>query len=430
MSTTNALRAAATGAAPDQARAPRSIFDLLDDKRTQAGLIAVAGKFLNPERMLRLCTNAVRKTPKLAQCEPASVLGAMMASAALGLEPNTVQQQAFLIPYKRRAFVDGRWTDVLECQFQIGYRGFVTLIYRSPLVARLTAGCVRVGDHFAHREGSKSFLEYEIGLDGRGALRAAFSHVEMREGRGESAIVLPSEEVMKIRGRSETYRSALRAIEQAENEKARQKAEAALAETPWVLWEDAMSTKTAIKAHAKLLPVASSDLLLAAAEVDTQGDAGRLDLRSFTDPDFARSVILDEAPVPTLEHAEPPPPVSTETFGQRERVEAGAEGDGRPDPDAPEAAAGARNGAAEPPKRGRGASGSAPAPRAPASQAARPADAPAPVSGLTYAEWADRISKAIDADDAATTLDDARGSLSAELLADLAAHYRRTWEPN
>lgn len=85
MSTTNALRAAATGAAPDQARAPRSIFDLLDDKRTQAGLIAVAGKFLNPERMLRLCTNAVRKTPKLAQCEPASVLGAMMASAALGL---------------------------------------------------------------------------------------------------------------------------------------------------------------------------------------------------------------------------------------------------------------------------------------------------------------------------------------------------------
>ncbi len=430
MSSTNALRAATGAGAPDQAARPtRTIFDLLDDKRTQAGLIAVAGKFLNPERMLRLCTNAVRKTPKLAQCEPASVLGAMMASAALGLEPNTVQQQAFLIPYKRRAFVDGRWSDVLECQFQIGYRGFVTLIYRSPLVARLTAGSVRVGDHFAHREGSKSFLEYEIGLDGRGALRAAFSHVEMREGRGESAVVLPADEVMKIRGRSETYRSAVRAIEQAENEKARQKAEAALAESPWILWEDEMATKSAIKRHAKLLPVASSDLLLAAAEIDSSGDAGRLDLRSFTDPDFARSVILDEAPVPTLEHAEPPPPVSTEAFGQRDRVEVPAGADERPDPDAPEAAAGARNGAAEPPKRGRGASGSAPAPRASAGPAARPAETPAPTP-MTYAAWADRISKARDADEAGVELDAARGVLSAELLADLAAHYRRTWEPN
>lgn len=425
MSTTNALRAAATGSAPDQAqRATRSIFDLLDDKRTQAGLIAVAGKFLNPERMLRLCTNAVRKTPKLAQCEPASVLGAMMASAALGLEPNTVQQQAFLIPYKRRAFVDGRWTDVLECQFQIGYRGFVTLIYRSPLVARLTAGAVRVGDHFAHREGSKSFLEYEIGLDGRGALRAAFSYVEMREQRGESAVVLPAEEVMKIRGRSETYRSALRAIEQAQSDKDRAKAEAALAETPWVLWEDEMATKTAIKRHAKLLPVASSDLLLAAAEIDSQGDAGRLDLRSFTDPDFARSVILDESAVPVIEHADPPPPVSSEAFGRREAAEVERGGDGRPEPDQAEGAAGARDGAAEPAKRGKGASGSAPAPRA---STAAPSRQGAGTALPTYAELADRISKAKDADEAGLELDAARSVLSAELLADLAAHYRRVW---
>lgn len=428
MSTTTALRAAATGASVDQAqRAPRSIFDLLDDKRTQAGLIAVAGKFLNPERMLRLCTNAVRKTPKLAQCEPASVLGAMMASAALGLEPNTVQQQAFLIPYKRRAFVDGRWTDVLECQFQIGYRGFVTLIYRSPLVARLTAGCVRAGDHFAHREGSKSFLEYEIGLDGRGALRAAFSYVEMREQRGESAVVLPSEEVMKIRGRSETYRSALRAIEQAQSDKDRAKAEAALAETPWILWEDEMATKTAIKRHAKLLPVASSDLLLAAAEIDSQGDAGRLDLRSFTDPDFARSVILDETPIPTIEHADPPPPVSSETFGRRDPVEVDRGGDGRPEPDQAERAAGARDGAAEPAKRGKGASGSAPAPRASTAAPSPQAAAAAPPAPPTYAELADRISKAKDADEAALELDAARAILPADLLADLAAHYRRTW---
>lgn len=418
MSTTNALRAAATGQA-DAARPTRTIFELLDDKRTQAGLVAVAGRFLNPERMLRLCTNAVRKTPKLAQCDPASVLGAMMASAALGLEPNTVQQQAFLIPYNRRAYIDGQWRSILECQFQIGYRGFVTLIYRSPLVARLSAGCVRVGDHFAHREGSKAFLEYEIGLDGRGALRAAFSHVEMREGRGESAVVLPAEEVFKIRSRSETFRSLTRALDEAQTPKDKEKAERALAETPWVLWEDDMATKSAVKKHAKFLPVASSDLLLAAAEIDSQADAGRLDLRSFVDPDTARGVISDEIAPPVLEHSDPPPPVSSETFGRREPEPV----EQRTEPGAPEGAAGARNGAAKPPKPARGSS-------APPAPAAAPApDQAEERSSPSYAMLAESISKAADRKKAEAILEEARPILQPEYLDELANHFLRVWGP-
>ena len=95
------LKAVATGQVQTR---PRTILDYLDDKRVHAGIAAVAGKFMSADRMLRLCVNAVKKAPKLAECDPQTVLGAMMTSAALGLEPNTVQQQAFLIPYNTKLY--------------------------------------------------------------------------------------------------------------------------------------------------------------------------------------------------------------------------------------------------------------------------------------------------------------------------------------
>ncbi|MBP8177484.1 MAG: hypothetical protein KAX77_06910, partial [Xanthomonadales bacterium] len=81
MSNTNQLRAAATG---QVAPAPKTIYEYLEDPRVKQGIAAVAGKFLTPDRMLRLCVMAVKKTPKLAACDPTTVLGAMMTSAALG----------------------------------------------------------------------------------------------------------------------------------------------------------------------------------------------------------------------------------------------------------------------------------------------------------------------------------------------------------
>lgn len=321
--TAEALKAVATGAV--KAR-PKTIFDYLDDPRVKSGLAAVAGKFLSPERMLRLCVNAVKKTPKLLQCDPQTVLGAMMTSAALGLEPNTIQQQAFLIPYKKRAKIGNQWADVFECQFQVGARGFVTLAYRSPRVKSITAEAIHEGDRFEHLLGSESFLRYAKALKDRGELIGAFSHVRMAEGF-ETACVLPVDELHKIRAKSETYRALVRNAETAENDKERAKAEQQLFETPWVMWEDDMASKSAIKKHAKQLPIASSDALLAAADIDTRGDAATLDLKTMADPDMVRSVVGEGMEAPALEHHEAEPlEMSHETFSrERETVAAEAE---------------------------------------------------------------------------------------------------------
>ena len=53
------------------------------------------GKFLNPrygitaEDFIETCIRAVKENPKLLQCDPKSLFGAVLLSAEIGLKPNT-----------------------------------------------------------------------------------------------------------------------------------------------------------------------------------------------------------------------------------------------------------------------------------------------------------------------------------------------------
>jgi len=294
---TDQLKEAVSGAV---ATRQKSIFDYLHDPKVEQGIAAVAGKFLTADRFLRLAVNAVRKTPLLASCEPASVLGAFMASAALGLEPNTIQQQAFLIPYKRNVKVGREWVKVVECQFQVGYRGFVTLAHRSPYIMSIQAEAIHEHDLFEHMMGSDSFLKYRKALKDRGALLGAYCLTKLDSGI-ELATVLPLDEIYKIRSKSETFNALTRNVTMAENEKERQRAEKSLSETPWVMWEDDMAAKSAIKKHAKQLPLNPGDTLAAATAIDSSAEARTVDMAEMADPDVARAVVQDGFDPPALE---------------------------------------------------------------------------------------------------------------------------------
>ena len=102
---------------------------------------------ITPERFTRMALNALNNTPKLAECTQMSFLGALMSAAQLGLEPNTPLGQAYLIPYKNKG--------VLECQFQIGYKGLIELAYRNGQMQTIQAQTVYEHDYF----------EYEYGLN-------------------------------------------------------------------------------------------------------------------------------------------------------------------------------------------------------------------------------------------------------------------------
>jgi recombination protein RecT len=116
---------------------------------------------ITPERFTRMVLTALSSNPKLAETTPQSFIGAMMTAAQLGVEPNTPLGQAYLIPYRNKG--------AMECQFQLGYKGFIDLAYRSGEVTIIQSQIVYENDDF----------DYELGLDPK------LVHRPAKSGRGE-----------------------------------------------------------------------------------------------------------------------------------------------------------------------------------------------------------------------------------------------------
>lgn len=282
--------------------APKTLMDLMKAPGTKIGIQKLASSYLPAERFFRLAVNAIRKTPRLLECDPTSVIGALMTAVALGLEPNTIQQQAYLIPYKKRALVRGKWIDTYECQFQIGYRGFITLSHRSNHIAKIEADAIHENDTFEHMQGTESFLRYKKSLTNRGKIIGAFCYVKLTNGN-EMSLVLPIDEVNKIKSKSETFNSLVRGIEESDNDKDRAKAQKKLDETPWVLWEDDMAAKSAIKKMAKFLPITPGETFSAASQIDADNESGNvIDLSAMADPDRVKDVLAGEQEIPEIDH--------------------------------------------------------------------------------------------------------------------------------
>jgi recombination protein RecT len=99
-----------------------------DLKRVLAGEYQkqIANFFGKPEKALEFLSNvvaAVQRNPKLLECTPSTVINGFMLMASLKLMPSGASGEAFVIPYKNKG--------VLEAQFQLGYQGIVTLLYRA-----------------------------------------------------------------------------------------------------------------------------------------------------------------------------------------------------------------------------------------------------------------------------------------------------------
>ena len=95
----------------------QEISNLLDRMAPQ--IQKALPQHMSAERMARIAMTAVSSTPKLLECDPKSLIGALMQSSQIGLEPNTNLGQAYLIPYGK------------EVQLQVSYLGMIELANRS-----------------------------------------------------------------------------------------------------------------------------------------------------------------------------------------------------------------------------------------------------------------------------------------------------------
>jgi recombination protein RecT len=193
---------------------------------------AVLPRGVDPDRFARLVLTACKAAPQLMECfETAqgqtSVLLAAMQAAAVGLEPNTPTQEAWLLPRRRQG--------VVECQLSIGYRGYLKLARRSGTLLTAYAEVVREGDSFEWWRGlQEDHLEHRP-ADERGELTYAYA-VARYVNTGYSFVVLTRADVDARRAMSDSYR----------NDKSRPY-------SPWTTNTAAMWRKSAIRALAPFL---------------------------------------------------------------------------------------------------------------------------------------------------------------------------------
>ena len=141
---------------------------------------------ITPERFTRIVLSALSTNPKLADTTPQSFLGAMMTATQLGVEPNTPLGQAYLIPYRNKG--------VMECQFQLGYKGLIDLAYRSGEISIIQAQMVYSEDSFTYSFGLEPTLKHIPATGDRGEPVHVYAMFKTKEG-GYGFEVMSIEEI-------------------------------------------------------------------------------------------------------------------------------------------------------------------------------------------------------------------------------------------
>jgi recombination protein RecT len=209
-----------------QAPAPVTKYDrvrgLIESDRFRDQIAKALPKHLPPDRFLRVALTALTRTPRLAECDQASLFGALMSLSQLGIEPDG--RRAHLIPFENRK------RGVVECQLIVDYKGLVELAMRSGTVSLIHADVVCDRDVFVYDRGEIKTHSIDFRQD-RGPVFAVYSICRFKDGT-EKAEVMSRTEVEAVRSRSRAGGSG-----------------------PWVTDWSEMAKKTVFRRLSKWLPL-------------------------------------------------------------------------------------------------------------------------------------------------------------------------------
>ena len=152
---------------------PKTIFDIIQAGAKQ--FATALPKHINSDRFVRIAITTIRQNPKLAKCSQESLLGALMVSAQLGLEPGTLGQ-CYLIPFENKK------AGTVECQFQIGYKGLIELLRRSGQLSDIYSYTVYENDDFNIEYGLSRTLTHKPNFDERGEIRGFYAVAILKDG--------------------------------------------------------------------------------------------------------------------------------------------------------------------------------------------------------------------------------------------------------
>lgn len=246
-----------------------AVRDLL--KKAESQIAMALPSNIPASYIIRVALTAVQRNPELLECDRVTLLGAIFQAAQLGLVPDGVLGQAYLVPFRNSK------KNRKEVQFIPGYRGLIALARRSGELSTIDAEVVHEKDTFRFSRGTNPTIEHQPynGADDPGAITHVWAMAKLKDG-GYQIVVMTKREVEKIKKRAAGVRSGR--------------------ETPWDTHPEWMFKKTALKQLCKLLPASvQSDR---AMELDNRAEIGLpQDLGIIADPENESVTAVDEAEV-------------------------------------------------------------------------------------------------------------------------------------
>jgi recombination protein RecT len=209
-------------------------------KKSMGQLQMALPRHMDANRLFRVAMTSIQKTPDLLNCDPISLVGAVIQCAQLGLEPDGVLGHAYLVPFS------GKVT------FIAGYRGLIDLARRSGQIESIAAHIVHDGDTFDFAYGLNERLDHKPVLAAEDTpeapVVAVYAYAKLKDG-GFAFEVMSKGQVEAVRGRSKAGKNG-----------------------PWVTdWEE-MARKTVIRRLCKYLPLSVE--FATAVKLDGQAEAG------------------------------------------------------------------------------------------------------------------------------------------------------------
>ena len=254
-----------------------TVQKLLEDNKRQIAL--ALPKHLTMNRLIRTSLTSFQRNPKLLECHPATLGGAVMMCAIWGVEP-IGPGGAWLVPFMNKK------KNRMEVQFIVDYRGLANIARNSGEVKKVEWHEVHAKDSFTYRYGTDPKIEHTPyqGEGDAGALTHVYAVGFYKDGTAHF-VVLTKEEALKAKKRSKAADFG-----------------------PWQTDETAMCLKTAVRRICNQLPMSPEKQRMVA--IEGKADIGvPQDLGTLIDPS---ETITDAETVENATQLPPPPERASE----------------------------------------------------------------------------------------------------------------------
>lgn len=206
-------------------------------------------RHLTPERMIRVALTAVSRNPTLQKCNPATIAGCVVQASILGLEPDGVLGESYLVPFWNRKANNNKGG--YECQLIPGYQGLLKLVRNTGELKMVDVQEVCANDEFDFEKGMDPYLRHKPAVGDRGPVEKYWAGAVLVNG-GKQFEVMTKEEIEQHRDRYS------------------QSAEKDF--SPWKTSPEWMYKKTVLRKLVKLLPKSAQAQL--AVAIDEHAEVG------------------------------------------------------------------------------------------------------------------------------------------------------------